>query len=103
MNYFFVSQRNQAVENGMKKLTAPDDKPHSYIKEYVRKNDLIVQYNSETFCITGIAKAVKDPYVSNDRIYVEIEIYNLEHPFFKIILLIKKKDFFKKMMQIKIS
>lgn len=93
MNYFFVSQRNQAVENGMKKLTAPDDKPHSYIKEYVRKNDLIVQYNSETFCITGIAKAVKDPYVSNDRIYVEIEIYNFVKPL--------EKDVWVKTMRVK--
>lgn len=42
MNYYFVSQRNQAAENGKKKLTAPDDKPHSYIKEYVHQNDLIV-------------------------------------------------------------
>lgn len=80
MNYFFVSQRNQAVENGMKKLTAPDDKSHSYIKEYVRQNDLIVQYNSETLYITGVAKAVKDPYVLSDRIYVEIEIYNFIKP-----------------------
>jgi hypothetical protein len=93
MNYFFVSQRNQAVENGMKKLTAPDDKSHSYIKEYIRQNDLIVQYNSETFCITGVAKAIKDPYVSNDRIYVDIEIYNFVKPL--------KKDVWVKTMRIK--
>lgn len=83
MNYYFVSQRNQAAENGIKKLTAPDDKPHSYIKEYVHQNDLIVQYNSETFCITGVAKAIKDPYVLNNRIYVEIEIYNFAKPLMK--------------------
>ena len=93
MNYFFVSQRNQAVENGMKKLTAPDDKSHSYIKEYVRQNDLIVQYNSETLCITGVAKAVKDPYVLSDRIYVEIEIYNFIKPL--------KKDVWVKTMRVK--
>ena len=93
MNYFFVSQRNQTVENGMKKLTAPDDKSHSYIKEYVRQNDLIVQYNSETLCITGVAKAVKDPYVLSDRIYVEIEIYNFIKPL--------KKDVWVKTMRVK--
>ena len=54
---------------------------------------MIVQYNSETLCITGVAKAVKDPYVLSDRIYVEIEIYNFIKPL--------KKDVWVKTMRVK--
>lgn len=78
MNYFLVSQRNQATENSQKKLTAPDDKPHSYIKDYARRGDLIVQYNSSTFCISGVAQVKSNPYVTGNTIYIDIEIYDFE-------------------------
>lgn len=76
MNYFLVSQRNQATENSQKKLTAPDDKPHSYIKDYARRGDLIVQYNSSTSCISGVAQVKSNPYVTGNTIYIDIEIYD---------------------------
>lgn len=76
MNYFFVSQRNQTKENSQKKLTAPDDNSHSYIKDYARQGDLIVQYNSSTCCISGVAQVKSNPYVKGNRIYIDIEIYN---------------------------
>jgi len=76
MNFFFVSQRSQAVENGNKKLQAPDNKKYQYIKRNTRKLDLIVQYNSATSYITGVAQAIRDPYSENGMIYVSIDIYN---------------------------
>ena len=80
MNYFFVSQRDQAKENEMKKLTAPDDKSHSYVAKYIHVDDLIVQYNSVSLNITGVARAIKKPYVVNGTIYADIDIYNFESP-----------------------
>ena len=80
MNYFFVSQRDQAKENEMKKLTAPDDKSHSYVAKYIHVDDLIVQYNSVSLNITGVAQAIKKPYVVNGTIYADIDIYNFESP-----------------------
>ena len=45
--------------------------------------DLIVQYNSATFCITGVAQAIRDPYGESGMIYVSIDIYNFATRLFK--------------------
>ena len=80
MNYFFVSQRNQSKENQIKKLTAPDNKDYSYIKNNISQNDLIVQYSSKSKSITGIAQAKNKPYADNGTIYVDIDIYSFAEP-----------------------
>lgn len=74
MAFYFVSQRNQKNENEMGKLTAPDNKKYEYIKN-TRKDDLIIQYNSVSHCITGVANVNKNPYVSDDNIYIDVDIY----------------------------
>lgn len=75
MAFYFVSQGNQKNENEMGKLTAPDNKKYGYIKN-TKKDDLIIQYNSVSRCITGVAVANKNPYVSGDKIYIDVDIYS---------------------------
>ena len=78
MNFFFVSQRSQAIENSNKKLQAPNNTKYQYIKRNIHKADLVIQYNSAAACITGVAQAIKDPYVEGGMIYVDVDIYQLD-------------------------
>lgn len=75
MAFYFVSQKDQDKENAQKILTAPDNKDYQYVKK-TAVNDLVVQYNSASKSITGVARVVRDYRVSNGQIYIDVELYS---------------------------
>lgn len=74
MAFYFVSQKDQNKENAQKILTAPDNKEYQYVKK-MAANDLVVQYNSVSKSITGVARVIGDHRVSNGQICIDVELY----------------------------